>query len=238
MEEDRRGVGAGTDGGGTTVLDGLPSAIRAVAEISYSEIKVYYDASVEYGRNTVPEAGLFYIGAARAQWEFVRFCAALKHAEAGKPVNPAISPTNWISWKTSCFPSTNRLPPSTSIPVHPGKRNAEAGARAAKRRDAARRPVPAAASTPRFTGSMATGVSVDSAEASRRADETEKQLAQIPGDHSLARLYLEMARSESALPEPAGGETARAVFDFVIPHYFAAIQPAVQRPRRPRRRSP
>ncbi|MGH9857961.1 MAG: hypothetical protein ACRD4B_08965, partial [Acidobacteriota bacterium] len=55
------------------VLDRLTASVRAVAEAALSEIKVYYDASLEYGKNTMPEYGFFYIGLSQGQLEFFRF---------------------------------------------------------------------------------------------------------------------------------------------------------------------
>src|SRR5687768_13079979 len=43
-------------------LDQLPASVRAIAEASYSEIKVYYDASLDYAKSTMPEYGFFYVG--------------------------------------------------------------------------------------------------------------------------------------------------------------------------------
>lgn len=48
-----------------------PAAVRALAEASLPQVRAYYDASLEYGRNTMPEQGLFYLGAAQAQRENV-----------------------------------------------------------------------------------------------------------------------------------------------------------------------
>lgn len=51
--------------------DGLrPALLRALAEAAVPQVKVYYDASLEYGRSTTPDSGLFYLGSALAQKEF------------------------------------------------------------------------------------------------------------------------------------------------------------------------
>ena len=47
--------------------------MRALGEAALPQVRIYYDASLEYGRNTMPEQGLFYLGAAQAQREVVGF---------------------------------------------------------------------------------------------------------------------------------------------------------------------
>ena len=69
-------------------FDGLSDATRAIAEASYSEIKVYYDSSLDYGRDTDPDSGLFYLGVAQGQLDFARFCAELKDAKHSKSRTP------------------------------------------------------------------------------------------------------------------------------------------------------
>ncbi len=62
-------------------LEGVrPALLRAAGEAALPQARVYYDASLEYGRNTMPEYGLFYIGAARAQQDFATFCRRLSAA--------------------------------------------------------------------------------------------------------------------------------------------------------------
>ena len=39
-----------------------PVALRAMAEAAQAKLPVYYDASLEYGRSTTPDSGLFYLG--------------------------------------------------------------------------------------------------------------------------------------------------------------------------------
>jgi hypothetical protein len=59
-------------------LDGVePLALRALGETALPKARIYYDASVEYGRNTMPDSGLFYVGAARAQVELAALARSL-----------------------------------------------------------------------------------------------------------------------------------------------------------------
>jgi hypothetical protein len=59
-----------------------------IGQTSVSEIKVYYDASLEYGKNTVPDAGLYYIGATLAQLDFARFVSKLPRSNEADPAAP------------------------------------------------------------------------------------------------------------------------------------------------------
>jgi len=45
--------------------------VRALAEAAQPQVKVYYEASLDYGRSTTPESGLYYIGTAQAAREWV-----------------------------------------------------------------------------------------------------------------------------------------------------------------------
>ena len=54
-----------------------PALVRAVGEAALPQARVYYDASLEYGRNTVPSSGLFYLGAAQAAGDVVDLCRSL-----------------------------------------------------------------------------------------------------------------------------------------------------------------
>ena len=51
-----------------TALDGIrPAAVRALAEAALPQIKIFYDTSLDYARNTMPASGIFYHrGSARA----------------------------------------------------------------------------------------------------------------------------------------------------------------------------
>jgi hypothetical protein len=222
------------DGSWRPSFDSFPAAVRAVAEIARSEIRVYYDASAEYGRNTVPGAGLYYIGAAFAQRDFVRLLETLRDSPEGKLLTPA-NLAQEIDRLENELLLAYKLP--ASIDQHPLFIRGNAMVKHARELQTEGMQIGALYrllhGRLRFTGSMSTGVSVDSTEAAKRAQATEQRLAVIPGDHSLARLYLEMALAEAGAGDQAGGETARAVFDFVLPAYFAPLQPAAASPALP-----
>jgi hypothetical protein len=74
---------------------------------------------------------------------------------------------------------------------------------------------------------------LDAEAAARRAAEVAPSLA--GADHSLARLFVELALGEAEEPgaDGSGAVEAAAVFDAVLPRYFAALGPAPVRPSRP-----
>ena len=89
-----------------------PAAVRAVGEAALPQVRIFYDASLEYGRNTMPEYGLFYLGSAQAEREFTAFCRRLSSVEARPaPSCGALGPSSWDS-KTSSWPPTGPRPPS------------------------------------------------------------------------------------------------------------------------------
>jgi hypothetical protein len=73
-----------------TALDGVqPAAVRAVGEAVLPQVRVYYDTSIEYGRNTMAQAGLFYLGVAQAQRDLVSLCRKISASMAGPAVLPS-----------------------------------------------------------------------------------------------------------------------------------------------------
>lgn len=70
-----------------SALDGVrPAALRAIGEASIPQIKGYYDAGLEYGRDTMAKSGYLYIGAAQGQRELVSLCRTLSSGSASKTV--------------------------------------------------------------------------------------------------------------------------------------------------------
>ena len=65
-----------------------PAALRALAEVAMPQVRINYDAGLEYGRNTQPEYGLYYVGVADAQRQFVALARTLT-APAGDATHGA-----------------------------------------------------------------------------------------------------------------------------------------------------
>ncbi len=64
----------------------LPLAVQAVVERALTQVQPNYQSSLLYGQEAGIESGLFYLGLAQGQLDFVAFCRTLKF------VSPAISP--------------------------------------------------------------------------------------------------------------------------------------------------
>jgi hypothetical protein len=61
-----------------------PALARALAELSTSQARESYAASLEYGRNTEPQYGLYYLGAAQAHRGFLELARAMPPSTAGR----------------------------------------------------------------------------------------------------------------------------------------------------------
>lgn len=215
-------------------LDRLPAAARAVAEAALSEVGVYYQASLDYGRNTVAEAGFYYLGAAAAQLELARFCATLG---AARPAGSAPA-------LRSLAPELEALEgellaayrPPASIDRHPAFIRASALLKQARELDAAglRHGALYRLLEARLRVSLLTrsGDGTDPELAGQRARARLAELDAAPGDRSLERLFVESALGAAAdpAPEARGAETARAILEEVLPLHAAATGPAPPAP--------
>ena len=73
-------------------------------------------------------------------------------------------------------------------------------------------------------------VTTDPARLAERLRELDVQLASGSVDHSLGRLFLEIAQEAQAGGSPQDGATAAAIAGDVLPRYFAALAPATPAP--------
>ena len=64
----------------------LPAVIRALVEAERARGWTYHTASLEQGRATGVEGGLYYLGEARSHMDYARFLQELPFAEPGVPV--------------------------------------------------------------------------------------------------------------------------------------------------------
>jgi hypothetical protein len=205
-----------------------PAAVRALAEAALSQARVYYDASLEYGRNTEPQHGLFYLGAAQAQREFAAFCRTLPApAPLGAPtLRPIDAEITALEDELLAL-----YRPPASVDQHPQFIAASATLKEARELDqaglrygallrylqgvlriAALRPAPAALEAGAFASRLA---------------ELDARLAADARDHSLGRLLLEAASAESAAGAAnQASANAAAIAADALPRYFAALEPA------------
>ena len=211
-----------------SALDGAkPAAVRAEGEAALLQVRTFYDSSIEYGRATMPEAGLFYLGSAHAQRDFAAFCRGLPGGAPGRP--PALrSIAPEIDALNGALLAAYR--PPASIDKHPEFITASALLKEARELDAAglrygamlRYLEAAMRSGPLRAAGLAGG---DEAVAKRLDEEGERLLE--PGvDHSLGRMFLEAAQANP-------GSLATAIASDVIPRYFTALAPAKPAPAPP-----
>jgi hypothetical protein len=214
-------------------LNGYPAAVRAVAEASYSEIKVYYDASIEYGKATEATYGMFYLGSAQGQYDFTQFCKTLGTANTSKPVTIGNFENEIESFEDTVLAAYK---PPLSIDQHPifirvsamikqAHELYDAGAYygALYRYLEARY---------RYFRALDPGQAITAEQAAARAQEFEKRFNQNSADNSIGRIFLELGLSEAedTSANSQGGTNARVLFDDVLPHYFSTIAPAKPKP--------
>ena len=217
-----------------SAVDGVrPAAGRATAEASLPQVKLYYDTSLEYARNTMPDAGLFYIGEARAQRELVELCRRLSEAAPGKaPPLRALGP-ELDALEARLLAAYQ---PPASIDRHPDFIGASSRLKEARELDAAGlrygtmlrylQAVQAVA----MLSPVSPSVTPEALPA--RLAELDRALS-VPGvDHTIGRTFLESAQAEIDEKKSALERTPVIVSE-VLPAYFAALSPARSAPPRP-----
>ena len=220
-----------------------PAAVRAVGEAALPQVRVFYDASLDYGHNTMADAGFFYLASARAQKDFVEFCRSLSRpaslsASAAHGVRePALrSIAGEIDALEGDLLSLYRPPASierhkefivASSTLKEARELDGWGLRygallrylqAAMRIDALRTPAPDLAAP-------ALGA---------RLAELQGKMDAGGRDDSIGRIFLESAQGDVAHVEAGKKpEVAAAVATDVLPRYFAALEPPKPRPAKP-----
>jgi hypothetical protein len=210
----------------------LPAAVQAVAETAEIQVRQYYQASPIYGRNTTPEAGLYYLGAAQGSREFAAFCRTLGPREGGR--DPALR---------SLLVELDRLDrevldayePPASIDKHPAFIRLGATMKLARELDAAGRRHGALykyLESRMRLGQLTPAAAPESPEALKPlAESFAVRLSTADVDHSIGRLFLELALPGiTGTPTPEQVETARVVLKLVLPRYFEALAPAPPAP--------
>ena len=218
-------------------LDGVrPAAVRALGEAALPQVRVYYEASLEYGRNTMPEAGLFYLGAARAQREFTAFCRTLS-----RPSALLAPPLRALDLELDALEGEilAAYRPPASIDRHSEFIVASSTMKEARELDAAGLRYGAflryLQTALRFAPLRPSPGLIDAAALARRLGELDRRLSASGIDDSLGRLFLEVAQSEVAAAKPgeSPATAAAAIASDVLPRYFAALEPARPAPSRP-----
>lgn len=212
-----------------------PAAVRAMGEAAIPAVRISYDASLSYGRATIADAGLYYLGEAAAHRQFVALVRSLAETtSAREPAFRRIGPE--IAALQSEMLAVYR--PPVSIDRHPEFIGASAALKEAHELDAAGLPRGALLrylqATLRFQPLRANPPAFDAAMTPARLREFATRLAAGGTDHSLGRLFLETAQSDlEDTSATATHATAAAVAEVVLPRYLAALEPAPPAPPAP-----
>jgi hypothetical protein len=202
-----------------------PALVRALGEAALPQARVYYDASLEYGRNTVPASGLFYLGAAQAATEVVDLSRSLS-TPAGKEAPPVRALGTEIEALLGEVLAAYR--PPAAIDSHRDFITTSAALKEARELDAAGlrygtllRYLQASL---RFAP-LRPAAPPDPTGTAERLRELDARLASGSLDHSLGRLFLEIAQEAQAGGSTQDGATATAIAGDVLPRYLAALSP-------------
>jgi hypothetical protein len=206
--------------------------VRATGEASLPQVKIFYDTSLEYARNTMPDAGLFYIGEARAQGELAALCRRLSENTPAKPL-----PLRGLGPALDALEARllAAYQPPASIDRHSDFIGASARLKETRELDAAGLRYGAMLrylQTVQAVGMIAPAGAPVAAEAlPEKLAELERTLAAPGVDHTIGRIFLESAQAELDEKKPAL-DRAPLIVSEVFPAYFAALSPA--RPVAPR----
>jgi hypothetical protein len=213
-----------------------PAAVRAVGETALFQVRPFYESSLDYGRSTMPDAGLFYLGSAQAARDLARKSRTLSAPSKDAPP-PLRSLAPEIDALERGLLATYR--PPVSIERHSEFIGASSMLNDARKLDAAGlrfgallRYLQAALRTATLTASPAADVTALRA----RLPEMARRLDVRGVDHTVGRIFLEAAEEDlapapGAPPAGAGappppGVTAAVVLEDVLPRYFSALEPA------------
>ena len=212
-------------------LDTLrPVALRAMAETAAAKTAIYYHASLDYGRSTTPDSGLYYLGAAQAQRDFIVLARRLS-LPSGPPAPRVRALDAGLDALQGEVLAAYR--PPASVDKHPEfigissaiKESRELAAAGATY-GALLRYLQAAI---RFGALRAPAL--DAATIATHLRALEARLGVGGVDHSIGRLILEAAQADLAEHASDGvATTASVIASDVLPRYFAALDPSPVRP--------
>jgi hypothetical protein len=202
-----------------------PAAVRAIGEAALPQVRVYYEASLDYGQNTVLDSGLYYIGSALAQRELAGLVRAFSAPAAAAPP-PLRSLAPELAALEKEVLAAYR--PPASIDRHSDFIRASAALKEAHELDALGlrygallRYLQAAQRFAPVRGAPAgPGIALEA-----RLREYDARLASRERDDTIGRLFLETAQSLAGTGKDQDPALALAIADFVLPKYFAALEP-------------
>ena len=204
-----------------------PAAVRALAEGSLPQVRLFYESSIEYGRSSMPSEGLYYLANAQARRETVAL-----YKELATPTErraPAVRPlTAELDGLEADILKAYRAP--AMIDRHREFIAASATLKEARELDAAGLRYGALLrylqAAQRITPLKSDRPALDADAFAKRLAEFGQRLSAGDVDHSLGRLFLETAQADLADAEPGKvPPSAVLIASDVLPRYFAALEP-------------
>jgi len=215
-----------------------PAAVRAIGEAALPQVRVYYEASLEYGQNTAPDSGLYYIGAALAQRELGGLVRRLSAPTAAAP--PPLRPLapELAALEREVLAAYR---PPASIDRHVDFIRASAALKEAHELDALGLRYGALLRYLQAAQRFAPVKGAPAAEAlaglDARLREYDARLASRERDDTIGRLFLETAQALAGTGKDQDPAAAQAIAELVLPKYFAALEPAPPAPKAPEPRA-
>jgi hypothetical protein len=213
---------------------GSPLAIRALADAAQARAIPLLEGGRGFATATGPKDGLFYVGQAEGEGDFVTFCASLQ--TEGK--RSSFAPRSLLPELQALQEKTNAaFHPPKSIDLHPRFIALNSQIKLAQELDTSRfyaGALYAYLDAVRHYGMLDAPLLDASAQGQVRKDVAKltKDLAASSGDNSILQLFLERASSYTSHPDgsaPSADEWrgARVILDQVVPAYYAAQKLAV-----------
>ncbi len=205
-------------------LAGLaPLALRAIGEASLPQVRIYYEASLDYGRSTVFDAGLYYIGSALAQRELPGLLKSLADPMPAAPLAQRSLEPELRELESEILAAYR---PPASIDRHVDFIRASAAVKEARELDALGLRHGALLrylqGVQRFAPVRASG---STAPLEPGLAEYDARLREGGRDHTIGRLFLETAQALASPGDGTDPAAARAIVESVLPRYFAALEP-------------
>jgi hypothetical protein len=211
-----------------------PAAVRAIAEATIPQVRAYYDASLEYGKNTRPDDGYLYLGAARAQRDLIDLCRRLSTSSALRPP-PLRSVASELDALEGDLLAAYR--PPAAIDKHSDFIAASAVLKEARELDAAALRYGAMlrylVAAQRAALLRPSPPALTPAELAAKMGAFHDRLRTGGVDHTIGRLFLETAEADVQRPDPEKPPVASAIVGDVLPRYFAALEPLRSEPAKP-----
>jgi hypothetical protein len=221
----RLGTTLGSTAPAAAPLDTVrPAALRALAEVAMPQVRINYDAGLEYGRNTQPEYGLYYVGVADAQRQFVALARTVSEPDA-RTAPQLRTIADEIASVQHDLLSLYRPPASTER--HSEFIVASSALKEARQYDASGLRYAALLrllQATQRTAMLRNTTDPDAATLKTQLKTLRTRLESGGVDHSIGLLMLERAEAALDTDTAVGRQTARAIATDALPRYFAALE--------------